>query len=153
MCKESQESNFTKFYLWMTAAKITMGLFFVFFVFMYLLLGLISEGPIVTLDFFTSLEMVFAAFFIGIVQQLLLPDSDRLSKLRGLLWILSSTLITFIFALVFKWFEDFPIWCFIVFISFTAIGIGAMMYRYHLQLMRETRQLNERLKQFQEQRK
>jgi len=129
-----------------------MGLFFVYFVFMYLLLGLISEGPAVTLDFFTAVEMVFAAFFVGVAQQILLPGGDGITKVRSFLWILSGTLITFIFSTVFRWFHKFPLWCFIVFIVLTAWGIGAMIYRYYLQLQRETKRLNQQLEQFQKQR-
>lgn len=148
-----QENAFTRFYLWMTAAKITMGLFFVYFVFMYLLLGLISSGPVVELDFLTAVEMVFAAFFLGIMQQVLLPGGDRLTKVRCSLWVLSGVVITLGFSLVFGWFAAFPLWCPIVFIALTGIGVAAMIYRYQLQLNRETRKLNKRLEQFQKMKK
>lgn len=147
-----QESKFTRFYLWMIEAKVIMGLFFVYFVFMYLLLGLISSGPVVGLDFFTAVQMVFACFFIGLEQQLLLPG-DKISKTRGMLWVLLGTLTALVFSLVFRWFAAFPLWCWVVFLFFACIGMGAMLYRNQLKLKRETWRLNQQLEQFKKQQK
>ena len=52
MKSKAEESRFTRLYLWMGSAKINMGLFFVAFVLMYFLLGLICEGLRATLDVF-----------------------------------------------------------------------------------------------------
>lgn len=143
-----KNSGFARLYLWTAKAKYTMGIFFVAFVFVYLLFGLISEGPAVTLDFFTAVQMVFACFFIGILQQAILPV-EKLSRSRCILWVASGVAVTLVFSLVFKWFAQFPLWCFIVFTVFIAIGMVAMIAGYYLELHRETKRLNRSLEQYQ----
>lgn len=141
-------SRFARLYLWFAKAKYTMGIFYVAYVFFYLLLGLISEGPAVTLDLYTAIEMLFACFFIGVIQQAMLTV-DKLSRTRCALWIVSGTLITLVFSLAFGWFEDFPTWCFVVFHIIMALGMGAMILVYYIDLNKETRLLNAKLEQFQ----
>lgn len=148
--EEFKNSGFAKLYLWTTKAKYTMGIFYVAFVMFYLLFGLISEGPAVTLDFYTAIQMVFACFFIGIVQQAILPV-EKLSRPRCILWIISGVLVTLAFSLVFGWFRPFPLWCFIVFLVLTAAAMVAMLLSYYLELHRETKRLNRGLAQFQKQ--
>jgi hypothetical protein len=145
-----KNSGLARLYLWVTKAKYTMGIFFVAFVVVYLFFGLVSEGALVTLDFFTALEMVFACFFIGLLQQIIIP-MGRLNRSRCALWIVSGVLITLVFSLVFRWFERFPLWCFILFMIFMALGMGAIILGYYLELNRETQRLNRGLEQFQQQ--
>jgi hypothetical protein len=143
-----KNSGLARLYLWVTKAKYTMGIFFVGFVIVYLFFGLVSGGALVTLDFFTAVEMVFACFFIGLSQQIIIP-LDRLNRSRCALWILSGELITLVFSLVFRWFERFPLWCFISYMIFIALGMGAVILGYYLELSRETQRLNRGLEQFQ----
>lgn len=145
-----KDSEFVRVYVWMTKAKYTMGIFFVAFVFVYLLFGWISEGPTVTLDLFTSIQMLFACFFIGVMQQAILP-LDKLSRVRGICWVLSGVLIMLVFSLIFGWFEQLPLWCFIVFVVFIAAGMAAMIVGYYLELHRETKRLNRGLERFRRQ--
>lgn len=145
-----KNSGFAKLYLWTTKAKYTMGIFYVAFVMFYLLFGLVGDGPAITLDFFTAVQMVFACFFIGIVQQAILPV-EKLNRIRCVLWIVSGVLITLAFSLGFGWFSAFPTWCFIVFLLITAAAMVAMLLSYYLELHRETRRLNRGLAQFQKQ--
>lgn len=151
MQHKSQESMFSRIYLWMAAAKALMGLFFAFYVFMYLFFGYILLEPAIELDFFTSFEMLFASFFIGILQCIVIPSNEHLTTVRCALFVVSSVTITLAFSLVFGWFNAFPSWCLYAFIVITAIGICFMILQYHLQLQRETRQLNKQLEQFQQQ--
>lgn len=153
MRRKERESAFVRFYIWTTEAKSIMGLFFLFFVFMYLLMGLLITGPAVKLDFFTALEMAFAAFLAGVLQYVFVPGGDKLTRVRSLGWVLSSTLVTLAFSLVFRWFQAFPLWCFISFIALTAAGVAMMVEYYRLKLARETRRLNEQLEQFQKRKK
>lgn len=145
-----KNSGFAKLYLWTTKAKYTMGIFYVAFVMFYLLFGLLGDGPAVTLDFFTAIQMLFACFFIGIVKQAVLPV-EKLNRPRCVLWVVSGVLITLAFSLVFKWFQSFPRWCFIVFLLFVAVAMVAMLLGYYLELHRETKRLNRGLAQFQKQ--
>ena len=145
-----KNSGLARLYLWVTKAKYTMGIFFVAFVVVYLFFGLVSERALVTLDFFTALEMIFACFFIGLLQQIIIP-MDRLNRSRCALWIVSGVLIALIFSLFFGWFEGFPLWCFILFVIFIAMGMGAVILGYYLDLNRETQRLNRGLEQFQKQ--
>ncbi|MDL2324272.1 hypothetical protein LJC61_03860 [Ruminococcaceae bacterium OttesenSCG-928-A16] len=146
-----KNSGFAKLYLWTTKAKYTMGIFFVAFVMFYLLFGLISDGPAISLDFFTAIQMVFACFFIGIAQQVILPV-EKLNRTRCVLWVASGVLITLAFGLGFGWFRHFPRWCFIVFLLIMAAAMMAMILSYYLELHRETKRLNRGLTAFQKQR-
>lgn len=141
-------SRFATLYLWATKAKYTMGIFFAFCVFIYLLLGIVAVPKTVTLDFWTSVEMMFACFFVGVAQQLLLPI-DKLSRLRCIGWMLASGGIMLTFSLVFRWFAAFPVWCLLLFTLFFVLGMGAMLVSYYLELHQETRKLNHQLEQFQ----
>lgn len=144
-------SKFAHFYLWATKAKYTMGLFFAFYVILYLFLGLIAVPKDIQLDFWTAFEMMFACFFIGVAQQVILPV-EKLSRGRCLLWMAAGALITLAFSLIFQWFVLFPLWCFVVFVAMFVLGTGAMLISYYLELYQETRKLNKQLEQFQKNR-
>lgn len=148
MQQKFSQSRFARLYVWMTKAKSTMGLFFSVFVVVYLLFGLINEGLTVSLDLFTAIEMVFACFFIGLSQQILLP-SEKLTKARCAVWISSGMVITLAFSLIFDWFARFPLWCVFLFAVVIAMGMMAMIIGFDLELRRETRRLNRQLEQFQ----
>ena len=145
-----KNSDFARLFLWTMKAKYTMGIFFVVFVLIYLLLGLVSEGVAVTLDLFTAIQMVFACFFIGLLQQAILPV-HKLSCSRGILWVASGVAVTLLFSLVFRWFVHFPLWCFILFMLIIAIGMGMMIAGYYMELHKETKRLNRSLERFQNQ--
>ncbi|MEL7610380.1 MAG: hypothetical protein AAGU74_12885 [Bacillota bacterium] len=148
MQQEIPQSRYTRFYVWMVKAKTTMGLLFTAFVFIYLLFGFVREGSTATLDLITALEMVFACFFIGLGQQIVLP-SEKLTRMRCALWILIGMVVTLAFSLVFNWFALFPPWCVFLYTVFIAFGMLAMIVNNHLELGRETRRLNRLLEQFQ----
>lgn len=148
MPEKFSNSHFAFFYLWSTKAKYTMGIFFCFYVLVYLFFGLVAVPQPILLDFWTCVEMMFACFFIGVAQQLILPV-EKLSRLRSLLWMLVSGGITLAFSLVFRWFNGFPLWCPLVFTAMFLIGMGAMLISYYLELSYETRKLNHQLEQFQ----
>ncbi len=148
MSKNSFEnSGFAGLYRWITKAKFTMGIFFTMHGMLFLFLGLIINGTTVSLDFFTALEMLFACFFIGLLQQAVIPQ-EKFTRVRCALWVVSGTLITLLFGLVFQWFRLFPAWCFPVFIAFEVIGMLFMILSYYLELHRETKYLNRKLDQF-----
>ncbi|MDL2225047.1 DUF3021 family protein [Eubacteriales bacterium OttesenSCG-928-M02] len=148
--KKWTNSGFARLFLWTVKAKYTMGIFYVVFVLLYLLFGLISEGPVVMLDLFTAIQMVFACFFIGILQQAILPV-EKLSRPRGILWVVSGVVVTLLFSLGFGWFAQFPVWCFVLFVAFMALGMAAMIIGYYLELHKETKRLNRSLERFQNQ--
>ncbi|MDL2293514.1 DUF3021 domain-containing protein [Ruminococcaceae bacterium OttesenSCG-928-D13] len=146
-----KNSGFARMYLWTTKAKYTMGIFFIVHVLGYLLLGLLGllgDGAAVTLDFFTAVQMMFACYLIGVLQQWILP-AEKLSRARCVLWGVSGVAATLVFNLVFGWFRSFPTWYLILFLLFVALGMVAIILGYYLQLHRETKHLNRRLEQYQ----
>lgn len=147
MESQNREVLFSRVYLWITNAKFTMGMLYCFFVFAYLLFGIIATNPAVTLDFFTALEMLFASFFIGLLRQIILPNGN-ITKVRGVLWIVSGFVILISFSLIFGWFKPFPSWCLFLFAVCFLLATLAMVFTYYLELMRETRRLNQLLEQF-----
>lgn len=148
MKTQFSESGYGKFFLWMSKAKFTMGVFYVAFTIVYLFFGLLVEGPPITLSVLTAVEMLLAAFLIGIAQQIILPV-DKLSNARCILWVAVGLVITIGFSLGFGWFKQFPGWCLPVFAIVLALGMGATIISYYLELNRETKQLNRQLHQFQ----
>lgn len=145
---KASQSAFGRFYLWMFEAKFTMGIFFMFYVVLYLLLGLVSAEPAVALGLSDAFQMILLAFLIGIAQQALLPDGGRLTSARGALFVAIGTAATLVCSLAFSWFRGFPVWCPIVFVALTAVAIALMIYSLHLRLMRETERLNSQLDAF-----
>lgn len=141
-------SPFARLFVWMTKAKLMMGIFFVVFVILYLLFGFVSVEPAVELNFLTAVEMLFAAFFIGLSRQAIMREENP-KGVRCCLWVAVGTLVTLLFSLVFKWFSSFPGWCFYVFIAFTVFSMAAVVLGDYIELHRETRRLNSGLKQFQ----
>lgn len=146
-----KNSGFARLYLWTAKAKYTMGIFFLAYVLLYLFLGLIGSEADVTLDLLTAIEMMFACFFIGLLQQAIVPK-EKLSYARGALWIVSGVLIALVFSLLFGWFEGFPLWCFLLFLGLPAVGMVALILAHYFDLNRETKQLNRELERFQKQR-
>lgn len=141
------ESSFARLYLWVSKAKFSMGILFVAFTLLYLFLGIIN-GVDVSIDLFSALQMVFACFFIGIAQQLILPKG-KLSSFRCALFVVCGGLVTLAFGLGFGWFVQFPSWCMPSFILIMALGMIAMVVSDYLELHRETKLLNRKLAQFQ----
>lgn len=148
MKKKFENSGFAAMYIWMTAAKYTMGMFFVAYVVFYLALGYFSESGAKMLDFITAIQMIFACFFIGLAQQIIVPEG-KLTRARSVLFILVGTALTTLFALGFSWLQAFPLWCTACFLLVTPFGIIALLVAYYIQLYRETRTLNEQLEHFQ----
>lgn len=143
-----QNGKFAKLYVWFAKVKEAMGLLFIAYVFFYLLLGIFAEPGFQRLDLFTAIQMAFAGFFIGMVRQAAIP-SGILSKPRGTLFMLSGEVITVGFSLIFGWFENFPLWCALVFWGLMTAGYAAMILEYYFELHQQTALLNKKLEQFQ----
>ena len=150
MDKKFRTSTFARLYVWAGRAKYTMGLFFAGFTLMYLFFGLVSEGPAVTMDLFTSLEMMIAGALIGMAQQFLVP-TGVLTRARSVLWVVIGIAVTLSFSLIFGWFSMLPLWGFICFQLFAAFGLVAMILMYYFELYGDTKELNRGLEQFQQQ--
>ena len=142
------DTGFARLYLWSASAKYTMGIFFLVFVFLYLFLDFVSAGPAATLDFLTALQMALASLLIGLGRQGIVPV-HRLTRLRGILWVALSAVITVAFGLIFGWFAAFPRWCFPVFLAIIVVCGAAALLGHLFELHRETRQLNRQLEQYQ----
>lgn len=148
MQKKSGESWFSRLYLWSAKTKFTMGILFAYCVFAYLVCGMLSGTEGVAVGFFMALQMVLACFFIGIAQQLLIPNSD-FTKPRCALWVVTGTIILAVSALVFRWFAQMPGWCLVMFTFCNVFVMIAMVYSLHLELRHETKILNRQLERFQ----
>ena len=142
------DTGFARLYLWSASAKYTMGIYFLVFVFLYLFLGFASAGPAATLDFFTAMQMAVASLLIGLGRQGIVPG-HRLTRPRGILWMVLSIVVTVAFGLVFEWFSAFPGWCLPAFLAIVTLCGAAALLGQFFELYRETRQLNRQLEQYQ----
>ncbi len=143
-----KNSSFARLYLWTTKAKYTMGIFFVAFTLVYLLFGIIFKEPSIVLTFYTAVQMMFACYAIGLLQQIVLPV-EKLSFTRCCIWVLSGVATTLMFNFVFGWYDFLPAWCFFTFLLVLAMGMIAMIAGYYLELHRETKFLNRSLEEYQ----
>lgn len=143
-----KNGKFAKVYIWFTKAKEAMGLFFMAYVFFYLFFGLFAEPGFQGLNLFTSIQMAFASFFVGMIRQAVIP-AGILNRARAGLWVVSGEVITVGFSLFFGWFEGFPLWCALTFWGLMAFGFAAMILDYYFELHQETALLNQKLAQFQ----
>lgn len=143
-----KNSKFAKVSIWLTKAKELMGLLFTAYVFFYLFFGLFTEPGFQGLSLFTSIQMMFACAFVGVIRQAVIP-TGVLNWVRAVIWVLSGVAITVGFSLFFGWFEGFPSWCVPVFWGVMAAGFAFMILEYYFELHRETVLLNLKLEQFQ----
>ena len=142
------DTGFARLYLWTAKAKYTMGIFYLAYTLVYLILSAIASESKVALDLFTAIEMMFCCFFIGLAQQGIVP-LDKLTKPRCAVWAGTGLLITMGFSLVFGWFSPFPPWCFILFLIMVAMGMLALLLGSFIELYWETKILNRQLERFQ----
>jgi len=148
MRSKFEDTGFAHLYLQAATAKYTMGIFFMLLVFLYLLLGIVSHGPAVALDFFTAAQMACACLFIGFMRLGVVPN-DKLTKPRCTLWVGFNALLTLAFSLVFGWFAAFPRWCLIVFLASIVVSSAAVLLGHFIELHRETQRLNHQLEKYQ----
>ena len=142
------ETGFARLYLWTAKAKYTMGILYLAYTFVYLILGVIASETEVALDLFTAIEMMFCCFFIGLAQQGIVP-LGKLTKPRCAVWTGTGLLITVGFSLAFGWFSTFPSWCFVLFLVMLAMGMLAVLLGSFIELYWETKLLNRQLEKFQ----
>lgn len=147
MTDKFKNSHFAHLYLWMSKAKFTMGIFFVFFALVYLVLGTLFVSSPIALTLWRAVQMMFVCFFIGLAQQIILP-AEKLTPLRCLVWMVLGSGVTLLSSLVFQWFALFPAWCLVLFILLTLVAMGAILVSYYLELQYETRKLNQQLENF-----
>lgn len=143
-----KNGRFARIYIWITKAKEAMGLLFTAYVFFYLFFGLFAEPRYRGLDLSTSIQMMFASAFVGMIRQAIIP-TGVLNPVRSVIWVASGVVITVGFSLLFGWFEGFPFWCVLVFWGTMAVGFAAMILNYYFELHQETTLLNLKLEQFQ----
>lgn len=147
--KSDRIGSFAEIYLFSYGAKRIMGIYFLTFALVYLILGKIGTASDVTLDLWTALQMMVACMLIGYGQELIVPVA-RLSVKRAAWWMLWAVGVTIGSVLVWGWFDGFPPWCGIVFCVLMTLGLAALLLGLLYDSRRETRQLNEHLKAYQD---
>ena len=148
MRNKLENSRFARLYLWTARAKYTMGMFFLIVVIFYLFLGFVSEGPAVTLDFFTALQMACVCLIIGFTRQGIVPN-EKLTKSRCILWIGLNTLVMLACSFLFHWFAALPTWCLVAFLAVAVVGMAGILLGHFFELHKETQLLNRQLEKFQ----
>ncbi|WP_428910760.1 hypothetical protein [Niallia sp. Krafla_26] len=132
------------FYLFMFDVKTTGCIYFVAFVFFYFVFGVINDRYWVTLDFWTSMQIMLACLLIGVGQGIFLPK-NHLSLPRIIIWAVWALLVTVGFSEGFQWFQMYPRWYSFGFYSIIAISFFFFWVALNWRLERETKELNHAL--------
>lgn len=143
------KKRWINFYLFMYDVKTTCCIYFVAFVFFYYGFGFMEAIKPITLDFYTTLQIMAACILIGFGQGVLV-SKNNLTVSGVLIWGIWSFLVTIGFSTVFQWFDVFPDWYSIVFYCFIASSFILMFLALQWHLQRETKKLNEALYEFKE---
>ena len=144
--------QFNRFYLWGTETKYRMGVYTAAVVFFKgIANALMGEFSV---DSLIMLEMVFASFAFACIETALFPmgkgwpDGD--SGRRTVLWAVLANVIYIGCSLLLGWFPGVPLWGAALLIAMLELGLAAMWYALWLTARRDTRQLNEKLREYQE---
>jgi hypothetical protein len=139
-------------YLRLYEAKTTACLYFAAFTFFYLFYGVIDPSKSKSIDFWTALQLYAACLMIGFGQVLIQPKK-LLTVPRILLWGVWSAFVTVGFVEGFHWFTGYPAWYRFVFYSIIAVSFVFLWLTLYWQLQKETKTLNDALKEFKEKNK
>lgn len=143
--------QFNRFYLWGAETKARMGLYTVAVVFFKGLADTLAGR--FSVDYLILLEMLAASFAFACIESAIFPPGrgwEEESRGRRIaLWAASANGIYIGCALVFGWFSGLStLWC-AALVVILELALAGMVYVIRLTAERDTRQLNEKLEQFQ----
>lgn len=142
--------TYRKLYVWAMGIKLYMALYFMaFLVLMGALVALMGGN---SLPLWTILEMLLLSAVIALLQRLFLSDSADYSGgvffRRSVLWLLSSTLLTFAVSILLDWFIGYPRWCAFVLAALIFLALTATLVGLKFEQDADTVRLNDDLDRF-----
>ena len=140
--------QFLRFYAWGVEVKLYMSIYTAAVVFFQGITEVLQGRY--TISVWVLLEMLLVSFVFAAIQYAVLPAGQWSSKGRLTVWLFSANALYIGGALVFGWFPGVPLWGDILLIATLQCGLWAVWFGEQVACWRDTRALNKRLRQFQE---
>ena len=145
--------KFINFYSWGVTMKFHMGIYAVALIFFNgLARWLMGER---TIPILALVEMALAAAVVAMAESWIFPRyqewEGRALTRRTALWVLVCNLGFLGCSVAFGWFRGLPLWGGALLILFLEGGIAAMWFATHVALKQDSKWLNDKLRQYQEQ--
>ena len=145
--------KFINFYSWGVNMKFHMGIYAVALIFFNgLARWLMGER---TIPILALVEMALAAAVVAMAESWIFPRyqewEGRALTRRTALWVLVCNLGFLGCSVAFGWFRGLPLWGGALLILFLEGGIAAMWFATHVALKQDSKWLNNKLRQYQEQ--
>ncbi|MCI8474879.1 MAG: DUF3021 family protein [Oscillospiraceae bacterium] len=145
--------EFIRFYSWGVDMKFHMGLYFAALVFTNSLTRWLMGERSIPIQ--ALLEMILTAFGVAVIESWIFPRCRELEgpslTRRTALWVLVCNLGFLGCSVAFGWFRGLPLWGGALLILFLEGGIAAMWFATHVALKQDSKWLNDKLRQYQEQ--
>ena len=146
-------NEFIRFYGWGVTMKFHMAIY---------TLALIAVDGLVqwlmgarAIPILTLLEMMLAAFGVAVVESFIFPRDGEWTGAalarRTALWAVVCNLGFAGGAVALGWFDGVPLWGGAALVLFLEFGLCAMWFAMHVVLKRDTRSLNKKLRDYQNQ--
>lgn len=145
--------EFIDYYSWGVNMKYHMGIYSMALIFTNgIARWAMGEQSIPTL---VLMEMIGAAMLVAVVESWVFPryqewEGQSLAR-RTAVWVLVCELGFLGGSVLFGWFRGVPLWGAAVLVLVLQAGIASMWYATHVALKRDSKWLNHKLKQYQEQ--
>ena len=140
--------GFLHFYSWGMEVKLYMSIYTAAVVFFQGITEVLQGRY--SISIWVLLEMLLVSFGFAAIQYAVLPAGNWTSKKGLAVWVISANVLYIGGALVFGWFPGVPLWGDILLIAMLECGLWAVWFGEQVACWRDTRALNRRLRQFQE---
>ena len=140
--------QFLRFYCWGIEVKLYMSLYTTALV-VFQAITEALQGRF-AVNAWIMLEMLLVSFGFAAIQYAVLPAGNWTSKKGLAVWFISANVLYIGGALVFGWFPGVPLWGDILLIAMLECGLWAVWFGEQVACWRDTRALNQSLRQFQE---
>ncbi len=144
-------NEFLRFYRWGLGMKLYMGVYTLALIFAKSVVNLLQGSSQVSV--WTMLQMLIACMLLAIAETGLFPDRalDRAALARRTAaWAVLANVLLIGGAAAFGWFAGVPAWGGAALVFVLEWGLFAMWVGRHIALKRDTRALNQNLRDFQE---
>ena len=140
--------GFLHFYSWGMEVKLYMSIYTAAVVFFQGITEVLQGRY--SISVWVLLEMLLVSFGFAAIQYAVLPAGNWTSKKGLAAWVISANVLYIGGALVFGWFPGVPLWGDILLIAMLECGLWAVWFGEQVACWRDTRALNQSLRQFQE---
>ena len=140
--------GFLHFYSWGMEVKLYMSIYTAAVVFFQGITEVLQGRY--SISVWVLLEMLLVSFGFAAIQYAVLPAGNWTSKKGLAVWFISANVLYIGGALVFGWFPGVPLWGDILLIAMLECGLWAVWFGEQVACWRDTRALNQSLRQFQE---